>query len=173
MPYGRSPTRHDLRYFKKTLHKVTGGAVADAGFPIILNSSGKIDASLLPSVLSTDVYFGFTFDNGATVLQADVFADIHIGFAMTIDRWKLYCEPAGSITIDLWKDTDGNYPPTNADSITAGNEVEMSPAPGQFATDATLTGWTTSIAAHENIRAYIDKVTDVRQCLLVIEGTKL
>lgn len=52
---------------------------------------------------------------------------------------------AGSIAIDLWKDTYANYPPTSADLISASAPPTLSTA--NKSEDSTLTGWTKSIAA--------------------------
>jgi hypothetical protein len=51
----------------------------------------------------------------------------------------------GSCVIDVWKDTDANYPPVVGDSICASAKPTISAASKY--SDTTLTGWTTAVAA--------------------------
>jgi hypothetical protein len=60
---------------------------------------------------------------------------------------------------DLWKDTDANFPPTVADTITSSAKPTLSSA--QKYSDTTLTGWTTSIAAGDVIIPNIDSISTI------------
>src|SRR5690606_9777362 len=57
-------------------------------------------------------------DGGGSAITTGVKADIPIEFDATITGWTLVADQAGTIQIDLWKDTLANFPPTDADSIT-------------------------------------------------------
>ncbi|MDA2917870.1 hypothetical protein MYX64_13700, partial [Nitrospinae bacterium AH_259_B05_G02_I21] len=65
----------------------------------------------------------------------------------------------GSIVVDIWKDTYTNYPPTDADSITASAPVTITSA--TKSEDSTLTGWTTGITADDIVRYNVDSITTI------------
>ena len=79
-------------------------------------------------------------------------------------------DQTGSIVVDIWKDTYANFPPTDADSITASAPPTISTA--TKAQDATLTGWTTSIAAGDILRFNVDSVTSIQRVTLSLKVTK-
>jgi len=105
-------------------------------------------------------------DNNGTVFSTGIVADIQVPFACTITGVFLYVNPSGSMVLDLWKDTHAQFPPTDADSITASAPVTVSSA--EKASDTTLTGWTTAIAAGDIIRVNIDSVSAVTRFTLAI-----
>lgn len=107
-----------------------------------------------------------TVDNRSTVFSTGIVGDIHVPFACTITGIFLLVDQTGSIVLDLWKDTYAQYPPTNADSITASAKPTISS--GTKATDTTLSGWTTSISAGDIIRVNIDSVSTVTRFTLAI-----
>jgi len=76
-------------------------------------------------------------------------------------------DQSGSIVIDIWKDTYDNFPPTDADSITASAPPTLSSA--QKSTDTTLTGWTTTFAAGDLLAFNVDSVTDIERATLSLK----
>lgn len=76
---------------------------------------------------------------------------------------------AGSIVLDVWKDTYANWPPANGDSITASAKPTLSTA--SKSEDATLTGWTTSVAAGDTFGFEVESITSCKRVLLLIEVT--
>lgn len=76
---------------------------------------------------------------------------------------------SGSIVIDVWKDTYANYPPTNADSITASAPPTISS--GIKSEDSTLTGWTTAVTAGDIFGITVDSVTSLKHVTLILEIT--
>ena len=77
---------------------------------------------------------------------------------------------SGSAVVDIWKDTYANYPPLNADSITASAVPTISTA--VKSQDATLTGWTTSIVAGDILAFNVDSVTTIKQLTVSLKCTK-
>lgn len=115
----------------------------------------------------TDVAgFAVVFDAPAAEDQVDIV----VPFDCTITGVTLLADISGSIVIDIWKDTLANFPPTDADSITAS-------APPTITTDTdsqdtTLTGWTTSLSAGDILRFNVDSVTDITRVTLSLAVTK-
>lgn len=113
---------------------------------------------------TTDIIF--VKDNNGVVIPTGIQGDIHVPFACTITGIFIFTDATGSIVIDLWKDTYANFPPTDADTITASAPVTISSA--QKATDTTLTGWTTSVTAGDIIRVNVDSASTVTRFTLAI-----
>jgi hypothetical protein len=96
-----------------------------------------------------------------------------VPWACTITQVTLLsADPAitsGSIVIDIWKDSYTNYPPTVADSICASAKPTLSSA--IKSQDATLTGWTTTIAAGEILGFNVDSVSSVKRVRVDLQVT--
>jgi hypothetical protein len=112
----------------------------------------------------------FVIDGGGAVLTTGIKGDLLIPFACTIAKATLLANQSGSIVIDVWKDSYANFPPTDADSITASAPPTISSA--TKAQDATLTGWTKTIAAGDILRFNVDSVTSIQRVTVVLEVTK-
>ena len=113
---------------------------------------------------------GITLDGGGSVLTTGVKGFIEVPYACTINQVTLLADQSGSIVIDVWKDTYTNYPPTVADTITASAKPTISTA--TKSQDATLTGWTTSIAAGDIIGFNVDSITTCTRVHLILKVTK-
>ena len=77
---------------------------------------------------------------------------------------------SGSIVVDIWKDTYANFPPTVADTITAAAKPTI--VAGVKSTDATLTGWTTTISEGDVLGFNVDSVSGFNSVLLTLKVTK-
>lgn len=112
----------------------------------------------------------FIIDGGGTAITTGIKGDMEIPFGATIDSYTALADQSGSIVVDIWKDTYANFPPTDADSITASAPVTISTA--VKAQDATLTGWTTAITAGDILRFNVDSVTDIERLTISLNITK-
>lgn len=101
---------------------------------------------------------------------ADEQAWIQVPYDCTITGYELTADQSGSIVIDLWVDTYGNFPPTVADTITASAKPTLSSA--QKATDSTLTGWTKTLTAGKYILANVDSASTLEKATLIINVTR-
>lgn len=108
----------------------------------------------------------FIIDNSGTVLSTGIKGDLEIPFACTITGVTALADQSGSVVVDIWKDSYGNYPPTDADSITASAPVTISTA--TKSQDTTLTGWTVAVTAGDILRFNVDSVTTItRVCIML------
>jgi len=103
----------------------------------------------------------FVIDGGGSVITTGIKGDLEISFACTIKQVTMGADQTGSIVVDIWKDTYANFPPTNADSITASAVPTITT--DDKSQDSTLTGWTTSISAGDWLRFNVDSVTDIER----------
>lgn len=79
-------------------------------------------------------------------------------FACTLTGWTLLGDQSGSVSIDVWKDTYANFPPTNADSIVNGHEMAISTA--TKAEDTDISDWSdVTVDAGDVLIFNIDSVT--------------
>jgi hypothetical protein len=77
---------------------------------------------------------------------------------------------SGSAVVDVWKDTNANYPPTVADTITASAKPTLSSA--NKSSDSTLTGWTTTITAGDWLAFSLDSMSSVAYVEVQLEYTR-
>jgi len=112
----------------------------------------------------------WVIDGGGVTITTGEKGHIEIPFAMTLTGWTLAADIAGSIVIDVWKDTYANFPPAVADTI-AGTE-KPTLAAVQKNQDLSLSSWTTAVAAGDILAFNVDSVATVSRVTLVLRGTK-
>jgi hypothetical protein len=112
-----------------------------------------------------DVAIPVVIGNGVDVISTGIVGYLEVPFACTVVAVRLLAKEAGAIVVDIWKDTYANYPPTDADTITA-SAVPTITATNIKSEDVTLTGWTTSIAAGNILGFNVDSVTTCTQVTL-------
>ncbi len=103
--------------------------------------------------------FGATWGSSAALVAAnckDVY--VRVPVACTIVAAHVLTQGGtGSCVIDVRKDTYTNFPPTGADGIAASAKPTVTA--GVKATDTTLTGWTTAIAAGDVLAFHVDSTS--------------
>lgn len=114
--------------------------------------------------------FGITIDGGGSVISTGVKGSITIPYNMTILGWYITSDVAGSIVIDLWKDTIANYPPTVADTITGTEKPTLSTQ--DHNSDLTLLTWGTAVVAGDVVVFNVDSASIVTKVTLVIVGVR-
>jgi hypothetical protein len=139
-----------------------------------ITTSGKVASSALTGALpGASMGVGqveFIIGDSSNAITTGIKGDIRFPYSCTITGAYLLADAAGSIVIDLWKDTLANYPPTVADTITASAKPTLSTATNS--SDTTLTGWTTTVSAGDIIRVNVDSATTVTRTALVLTFTR-
>ena len=138
----------------------TGNSITNIDVPSIKTGS---------NILIVDI--PFIVDGGGAEITTGIKGDIVIDFDCTINSVTMLADQSGSVVVDIWKDTYANYPPTNADSITASAVPTITTA--LKSQDATLTGWTTSITAGDTLRFNVDSVTTIQRVTVSLKVTKV
>lgn len=108
---------------------------------------------------------GITIDGAGSVLSTGLKGFKSFPVAGTIIGVRLLADQAGAIVMDIWKDTYANYPPSNAESITASAPPTIT-ASGVKSEDTTLTGWDVDVAAGDVFGFNIDSVTAITRITL-------
>jgi hypothetical protein len=147
-----------------SLTAAADAAVAAQAAAELAQTGAETAQALAEAAAGTTGSMNLIIDGGGAALTTGVKLDVTIPFDCTIEEVKLLADQTGSIVIDIWKDTYANYPPTVADTITASAKPTLSSATKY--SDATLTGWTTTITAGNTLRINIDSITTItRVCL--------
>jgi len=113
----------------------------------------------------------FVIDGGGEAITTGEKGHLEIPFACTIKQVTMQADQSGSIVVDIWKDSYANFPPTNADSITASAPPTISSA--QKSQDSTLTGWTKSISSGDILAFNVDSCATIQRVTisLLVEKT--
>lgn len=144
-------------------------ADGDAGQYLQTDGSGAMSWATVPATAS----IGYAIDGGGVAITTGVAGPgIRIPFACTITEWTLLADTTGSITIDIWKDVIGSYPPTVDDTIIGVGGTKPNISNATNASSSTLTNWTTAIGAGDVLRFKVDSVTSITSVSLILKVTK-
>lgn len=115
---------------------------------------------------------GAAFFGGGIDIQVGSTFSIRAEKAFTIEGVYVTTEDGtpGDIQIDIWVDDFAGFPPDNADSITAGNEPNLSNQEKSF--DNALNGWSLVVNSGDWLRFNVDSVAGVKQATILLVGSK-
>ena len=137
----------------------TGNAISNINVAEIETGSSLLDGKL-----------GITIDGGGSAITTGIKGYLEIPYDCTIERATLLADQTGSVVVDVWKDTYANYPPTDADSITASAPPTITS--DTDSQDSTLTGWTTSCTEGEILGFNVDSASTITRVTLSLAVTK-
>jgi len=141
----------------------SGFAIESLG--VASNNTGAVRKTDMPAAIE------FVVDGGETTIAAGQKGHLRLpNWAGTIVSVALLADQSGSIVVDIWKDTITNFPPTDADSITASAPPTISSA--QHSLDATLTGWTKTFVAGDILAFNVDSCTTIQRVTVVLFVTR-
>lgn len=151
---------------------LSGSGVSDLAAIEALSSTGALKRTGTNTWALDQGTFNITVmkDNVGAVLPTGVIASYRVPVACTITGVTLLADQSGSVVVDIWKDTYANYPPTDADSITASAPPTISSATNSE--DTTLTGWTTSVAAGDVLFFNVDSVTSITRLTICLSAKR-
>ena len=142
-----------------------------------LGDSGSGEVTMLSDLdlngfdlVNLQVVAGVMFDGGGGTIAVGTEVELRVDQGFTITGWYMLADAVGSIKIDVWKDTFANYPPTNADTITGGNEPELSFE--RKGSDFTLTGWNTTVVTGDILKFRVDSSSFVERVSLYLVGSR-
>jgi len=106
-------------------------------------------------------------DPAGAVIATGTKGYLRVPFACTLTAWHLGADAATTTTLDVWKDIDANYPPTDGDRI-AGTEKPALAATSRSA-DTGLTTWTTAVAAGDWIGVEVEANSAAKYLALMLD----
>ncbi len=101
----------------------------------------------------------FIIDGGGAEITTGIKGAVVLPFKCEILNIRGVTDQVGSIVVDLWKDSFANYPPTDADSITASATPTISA--DNKGEDTSLTGWTKTFNQGDVLMFNVDSVSTV------------
>lgn len=122
-------------------------------------------------VANKQASISFVIDGGGEAITTGIKGDLEVPFACTITEATLLADQSGAIVIDIWKQAYADFPPEDANSITASAPPTIA-ASGVKAQDSTLSGWTTSLAKGDTLRFNVDSVTTIQRITLSLKVDK-
>lgn len=132
-----------------------------------LTTASKVSAGAVTGLMGSIEY---VIDGGGAAITTGVKGDLEIPFACTITRVTITSDTSCTAVVDIWKDTYANFPPTDADSITASAVPTITTSTKNQ--DATLTGWTTAITAGDILRFNVDSNNNATRILISLKYTR-
>ena len=146
---------------------VAGNGITLTGQNISLNiGTGSTQIASGNHTHTTSGSLGIVIDGAGSVISAGVKGYLKIPYDCTITSSEIVANQTGSIIIDIWRDTYANFPPTDADSITASATPTLSS--DQKSQDLTLTNWATSLTGGHYLAFNVDSATTVTQATLTL-----
>jgi len=106
-------------------------------------------------------------DGGGSALTTGVKLDLYVPFACTITASTLIADQTGSIVLDVLKSSAFSTTPT-VSIVASAPPTLSSAAAGQ---DATLTGWTTAVAAGSRLRLSVTSVSTITRLTYALTVT--
>lgn len=143
---------------------------------VAISSSFATTASAATSITFTPATASYTaitssiiyvVDGGGSAITTGVKGDLQIPFTCKILDWVLLADQSGSVTVDIWKDTYANYPPTSADAITGSAAVSITNNVKNQS--STLTGWTTTINSNDILRFNVSSVATITRLTITLD----
>ena len=158
------------------------GVKLDAGTAsrvLVTDSNKNISYSTITDTQLVSAVTGsmtFIIGDGTNTITTGTIAYLpQMPYSGTITGWYLSCVTSptpivGSIVLDVWKDTTGNYPPTVADTIAGSEKPTLSSQTTN--SDTNLTTWTTAFNTGDCFGVKVDSVSGCRKVLLTIKFNK-
>jgi hypothetical protein len=129
-----------------------------------------IAAAAANPVEQREVTLFWVMDGGGSALSTGVSGDLFIEMDLVLRNATLLADQSGSLVVDIWRDSYANYPPTDADSITA-----LAPPTISSATKSVnaLEGWSKNLYANDVLRFNIDSCTTITRATLALRAVKV
>lgn len=137
-----------------------------------LNVSGVIsgNGSGLTDITVSETVGLNLFLSDSSGIETGIVANVVIPYNCTIKEIVLLADQTGSVSVDIWKDSYANYPPTLDDTILPETHPAISSNVKYL--DTTLTGWTTSITAGDILTFYIESVANITKLTIYLKLEK-
>lgn len=123
-----------------------------------------------PYAIAQVATINFVIDGGGSAITTGIKGDIELPWAGTINQVTLLADQSGSIVVDIWLEQYADFPPEDADSITAAAPPTITTA--TKSQDSTLTAWTTTVAAGDILRFNVDSCDTITRCTVSLKITR-
>lgn len=116
----------------------------------------------------------FEFDGGGAAISTDAYKYTTAPYKLVITAAELQAETVGDLVVDIWSiATASDYSssrPANTDSICASAPPTLSC--NAYVYDATLTGWTKTVAANSPLTARVESAAAITHAFLNLKYSR-
>ncbi len=120
--------------------------------------------------IDDDFGLSILIGNGVEVVTSGVKGYIEAPFDCEIEAYRLVGDASGSITIDLWRDSFANFPPSSGDSICGTTKPNLNGE--QRKENSSLIGWSRTLSKGDWLAICVESATTVKQVTLSLTGRK-
>jgi hypothetical protein len=107
-----------------------------------------------------------TIGDGSAPLVPGDWAEVIVPYGCYSQGWIILAEPAGSVTLDVWRVPAADYPPTILDSVVGTQYPTLTAA--TYAADDVLYEWAETFMAGDVVRVVVTAATDVTMIRFVL-----
>lgn len=111
----------------------------------------------------------WVIDGGGSAITTGVKGDLPVPFDCVLTGYTILADQSGSIVVDVWNDTLGNFPPTDADSLVGTGGTEITISGDTDANDDTLTGWDTALTGGTTLRFNVDSISSIERVTILLK----
>ena len=154
-----------------------GAALLDVGTTagtVAAGDDSRFTDARTPSAAYLVDALEFVIDGGGSALTTGMKGYLEVPYACTITRATLLADQSGSVVVDIFRSTYSDFaPPTHpvsGDKLTASAPPTISTA--TKSQDATLTGWTTSLAAGDVLAFNVNSATTITRVTCSLKVTR-
>lgn len=108
----------------------------------------------------------YVVDGGGSAITTGLKGFLVVPFDGNIVGVELEADTTGNVKVDIWNDIYSNFPPTDADSITAGHEPTFT-ADKKYQ-DFTLTDWIKGVDYGDVLGFNIDTVATITRLTITL-----
>jgi hypothetical protein len=112
----------------------------------------------------------YVVDGAGSELTTGLKGFLEVPFDCTIITGRLFADTSGSVVVDIWSEPYADYPPTDADSITAAAPLTI--VGDVKSEDGLLDGWTIAVSAGDILGFNIDSVSSVTRLTISLTVTR-
>jgi len=123
-----------------------------SGFSGELGPAGTSGQSGYSGAIGTDT-IQYVLDGGEYPLSNGIKGTVCMDYAFEVLDWRLVCDQAGDLEVDVWRSTYAGFPPNSTNSICGTGVPTITGA--QKGQDSVLAGWTKTFAAGTNFTFYV------------------
>jgi hypothetical protein len=96
---------------------------------------------------------------------------VRVPYDCVLTECMMLADQSGSMVVDIWKDTYGNYPPDNSDSIVSTSPPTLSGT--DHSIDTILAGWTTALAEDDILAFNVDSCSVITRVTISLKFEKV
>lgn len=134
----------------------------------ITDGAGNFKEATVP--FAANGAMNFIIDGGSSVITTGLKGYVEWSFNAIITGWTILADQVGSIVVDVWKDSYGNFAPTVADSIAGLEKPTIVTAIKNQ--DLSLSSFQTIVTSGDIWAINVDSITNIQKVTVAFRFNK-